>query len=92
MTGNPGFQVSLDVMGRLCLVIGGDDEAAEKISRLLEAGANVVVVNPTNGKFFPPVLLFHPTTISFSTFPVANLWYPLLKRESAIYRKRIVYG
>jgi len=36
MTVNPGFQVSLDVMGRLCLVIGGDDEAAEKISRLLE--------------------------------------------------------
>ena len=47
MTGNPGFQVSLDVMGRLCLVIGGDGEAAEKISRLLEAGAKMVVVNPT---------------------------------------------
>lgn len=44
---NPGFQVSLDVQGRMCVVIGGDDEAEEKIHRLLNAGAKVVVVNPT---------------------------------------------
>ncbi len=47
MTINPGFQVSLDVQGRMCVVIGGDDEAEEKINRLLDAGAKVVVVNPT---------------------------------------------
>lgn len=47
MSGNAGFQVSLDVNGRLCLVLGGDDEAAEKVSRLLEAGAKIIVINPT---------------------------------------------
>ena len=50
MMGNPGFQVSLNVMNRLCLVIGGDDEASEKVSRLLEGGAKVVVVSPTLNK------------------------------------------
>ncbi|WP_454061828.1 precorrin-2 dehydrogenase/sirohydrochlorin ferrochelatase family protein [Candidatus Nitrospira salsa] len=44
---NPGFQVSLDVQGRTCLVLGGEDEAVEKIERLLDAGAKVTVVNPT---------------------------------------------
>jgi precorrin-2 dehydrogenase/sirohydrochlorin ferrochelatase len=47
MSTNPGFQVSLDVQGRLCLVIGGDEEAAEKTQRLLDAGAKVTVINPT---------------------------------------------
>lgn len=47
MGANPGFQLTLDVMGRTCLVLGGDDEAAEKVQRLLEAGAKVTVVHPT---------------------------------------------
>ncbi|HZS11088.1 MAG TPA: bifunctional precorrin-2 dehydrogenase/sirohydrochlorin ferrochelatase [Nitrospirales bacterium] len=47
MTRNPGFPISLDVQGRLCLVLGGDDEAAEKVQRLLDAGAKVTVINPT---------------------------------------------
>lgn len=41
------FPITLDVGGRLCVVIGGDDEASERASRLLEAGAKVVVVHPT---------------------------------------------
>jgi precorrin-2 dehydrogenase len=44
---NPGFQLSLDVKGRLCLVIGGDEDAADKVERLLEAGAKVTVIHPT---------------------------------------------
>ena len=44
---NPGFQVSLDVKGRSCLVIGGDDEAADKVQRLLDRGAKVTVISPT---------------------------------------------
>ncbi len=44
---NPGFQLSLDVKGRSCLVLGGDEEAAEKVQRLLDAGAKVTVVSPT---------------------------------------------
>jgi len=44
---NPGFQLSLDVKGRPCLVIGGEEEAADKVERLLEAGAKVTVVHPT---------------------------------------------
>ncbi|MGB0911279.1 MAG: precorrin-2 dehydrogenase/sirohydrochlorin ferrochelatase family protein [Nitrospirales bacterium] len=44
---NPGFQVSFNVQGRSCLVLGGDDEAVEKIERLLDAGAKVTVVNPS---------------------------------------------
>ena len=42
-----GFQVTLDVVGRSCLVLGGDDEALEKVARLLNAGAKVTVVHPT---------------------------------------------
>jgi precorrin-2 dehydrogenase / sirohydrochlorin ferrochelatase len=44
---NPGFQISIDVKGRPCLVLGGDDEAADKAQRLLDAGAKVTVINPT---------------------------------------------
>lgn len=44
---NPGFQLSLDVKGRACVVLGGDDEAADKVQRLLDAGAKVTVVSPT---------------------------------------------
>ncbi len=47
MAPNPGFQVSLDVKGRTCVVIGGDDEAADRVQRLLQAGAKVTVVTPT---------------------------------------------
>jgi precorrin-2 dehydrogenase/sirohydrochlorin ferrochelatase len=47
MPANPGFQLSLDVSGRSCLVLGGDEEAAEKVQRLLDAGAKVTVVSPT---------------------------------------------
>lgn len=47
MTMNSGYQISLDVRGRSCLVIGGDEEAVDKIERLLDAGAKVTVLNPT---------------------------------------------
>ncbi len=47
MSMNAGFQLTLDLEGRQCLVIGGDEEAVEKVNRLLEAGAKVTVVNPT---------------------------------------------
>lgn len=47
MRGNPGFQISLDVKGRPCVVLGGDDEAADKAQRLLDAGAKVTVISPS---------------------------------------------
>lgn len=47
MAANPGFPVSLDVRGYPVLVLGGDEEAADKTQRLLEAGAKVTVVAPT---------------------------------------------
>src|SRR5438105_11734416 len=47
MAANPGFPLSLDVKGYPVLVLGGDEEAAEKTQRLLEAGAKVTVVAPT---------------------------------------------
>jgi len=47
MAANPGFPVTLDVRGYPVLVLGGDEEAAEKTQRLLEAGARVTVVAPT---------------------------------------------
>jgi precorrin-2 dehydrogenase/sirohydrochlorin ferrochelatase len=47
MSANPGFQLSLDVKGRPCLVLGGDEEAAEKAQRLLQAGAKVTVISPS---------------------------------------------
>ncbi len=47
MSQNPGFQVSFDLEGRQCMVIGGDEEAVEKVQRLLAAGAKVTVVHPT---------------------------------------------
>ena len=47
MSHNAGFQVTLELEGRQCLVIGGDEEAVEKIFRLLDAGAKITVVHPT---------------------------------------------
>ena len=47
MAANPGFPLSLDVKGYPVLVLGGDEEAAEKTQRLLESGAKVTVVAPT---------------------------------------------
>ena len=47
MAANSGFPMSLDVKGYPVLVLGGDEEAAEKTQRLLEAGAKVTVVAPT---------------------------------------------
>jgi len=47
MAANPGFPVVLDVKGWSVLVIGGDEEAAEKTQRLLESGARVTVISPT---------------------------------------------
>ena len=47
MAANSGFQISLDVRGWPVLVIGGNEEAAEKAQRLLDAGAKVTVVSPT---------------------------------------------
>ena len=44
---NPGFPITLDVKGRPCVVLGGDDEAADKVQRLVDAGAKVTVVSPT---------------------------------------------
>ena len=41
-----GFQINLDVKDRACLVIGGEDEAAGKTTRLLEAGAKVTIISP----------------------------------------------
>lgn len=40
------FQLNLDVAGRRCLVIGGDDEAVEKTERLLECDAKITLVWP----------------------------------------------
>lgn len=47
MAANAGFPLSLDVRGYLVLVLGGDEEAADKTDRLLETGAKVMVVAPT---------------------------------------------
>lgn len=47
MAPNPGFPLVLDVKGFSVLVIGGDEEAAEKTQRLLESGARVTVISPT---------------------------------------------
>ena len=47
MAANSGFQISLDVRGWPVLVMGGNQEAAEKAQRLLDAGAKVTVVSPT---------------------------------------------
>ena len=47
MAANSGFPLSLDVKGYPVLVLGGDEEAAEKTQRLLEAGAKVIVVAPS---------------------------------------------
>jgi precorrin-2 dehydrogenase len=44
---NPGFPITLDVKGRPCVVLGGDEEAADKVQRLLDAGAKVTIVAPT---------------------------------------------
>ena len=47
MAANSGFQISLDVRGWPVVVIEGNEEAADKVQRLLDAGAKVTVVSPT---------------------------------------------
>ena len=47
MSENSGLQVTVDLDGRPCLVLGGDEESVEKTTRLLDAGAKVTVVHPT---------------------------------------------
>jgi precorrin-2 dehydrogenase/sirohydrochlorin ferrochelatase len=47
MAANPGFPLVLDVKGFTVVVIGGDEEAAEKTERLLESGARITVISPT---------------------------------------------
>ena len=42
-----GFPISLDVTGRLCLIIGGNEEAEIRVNNLLEAGAKIIIVSPT---------------------------------------------
>jgi precorrin-2 dehydrogenase len=47
MAANSGFPLTLDVKGYPVLILGGDEEAAEKTQRLLDAGAKVTVIAPT---------------------------------------------
>ncbi len=47
MAANSGFPLVLDVKGRSVLVLGGDEEAADKTQRLFESGARVIVISPT---------------------------------------------
>src|SRR5438552_10793386 len=42
-----GFQINLDVQDRICLVIGGEEEATGRVNRLLEAGGKVTVIHPS---------------------------------------------
>ena len=42
---NPYFQIGLDVAQQTCLIIGGGPEAEDKSGRLLDAGAQLVVVS-----------------------------------------------
>ena len=44
--GNPGYQVTLDLRNRPCLVVGGGLVAEERTVRLLEAFARVTIVSP----------------------------------------------
>ncbi len=77
-----GFQVSLNVEGRSCLVLGGEEEAVEKIERLLDAGAKVTVVNPTlhtslrkltaSGKIIHRGRLFRATDVQSGVTLVMN--------------------
>ena len=41
------FPISLDLVGRPCLVVGGGAVALRKVSALVEAGARVTVVSPS---------------------------------------------
>ena len=47
MAANPGFPLVLNVKGWPVVVIGGEEEAAEKSQRLLDSGARVTVISPT---------------------------------------------
>lgn len=40
------YPVFLDILGKKCVVVGGGEVAARKVRRLLDCGAQVVVVSP----------------------------------------------
>ncbi len=44
--GNPGYQITLDLRDRPCLIVGGGVVAEERTVRLLEAFARVTIVSP----------------------------------------------
>ncbi len=46
MTGPPLYPVALDLCGRSCVVVGGDEAARAKVEGLLASGARVTVVAP----------------------------------------------
>jgi uroporphyrin-III C-methyltransferase / precorrin-2 dehydrogenase / sirohydrochlorin ferrochelatase len=68
------FPAFLDLVGRRVLVVGAGQVAAQKIPRLLEAGAHVVVVAPV----VAPVIEAMPVEIHRRAFEAADLdgaWY-----------------
>jgi uroporphyrin-III C-methyltransferase / precorrin-2 dehydrogenase / sirohydrochlorin ferrochelatase len=56
------FPVFMDLRGRRCLVVGGTEAAARKVSLLLDAGAHVTLVAPAQHE-------------SFTLLPTATLQY-----------------
>lgn len=68
----PYFALNLDVVGKPCLVIGGDGEALEKSERLLEAQADLLVV----AKRATPELVAY-----LAQFPNARLEIREVRRE-----------
>jgi uroporphyrin-III C-methyltransferase / precorrin-2 dehydrogenase / sirohydrochlorin ferrochelatase len=49
VTARFGFPVNLAVRDRRCVIVGGGDEAAVRVRRLQDAGADLVVVSPAPG-------------------------------------------
>jgi uroporphyrin-III C-methyltransferase / precorrin-2 dehydrogenase / sirohydrochlorin ferrochelatase len=77
------FPAFLDLVGRRVLVVGGGHVAAEKIPRLLEAGAHLVVVAPR----VSPAIEAMPVEIHRRPFVAADLagsWYVVSAAPPAV--------
>ncbi|MDD2464186.1 MAG: bifunctional precorrin-2 dehydrogenase/sirohydrochlorin ferrochelatase [Desulfobulbus sp.] len=67
------YPVSLDIAGRLCVVVGGGNVAARKVRGLLAAGARVRLISPVLGKQLEALMAQGAIEWRQKTFAAADL-------------------
>ena len=67
------FPIFLDLAGQACLVVGGGEVAARKVSLLLRAGATITIIAKEIGKTIASMQLTHGLEIRLAAFEPCDL-------------------